>query len=74
MYALKGERFWMVWSPMAGQSKKMHVSLAEAQSEAERLAQKEKGKPFYVLEGKEVFVVEEPVKHYLLKEIEEVPF
>ena len=44
------KRFFIVWSPERGNPRKAHETLAEAKDEAMRLAGKERGSVFHVLE------------------------
>lgn len=45
------EPFYMIYCPAGGAPTKQHKDFAEAQAEAERLAARERGKPFYVLQA-----------------------
>lgn len=53
------EAFWMVWNPAGGAPTHQHGSLELAQQEAERLARKQPGRKFYVLEALELRSVDD---------------
>ena len=43
------KKFWMVWNPLGRQPAVRHDTEQEAITEAERLASKHEGHPFFVL-------------------------
>ena len=45
-------KFYLVWEPNSGYTKYKHYEVKDATEEAERLAKKELGKEFYILEAK----------------------
>lgn len=53
-------KFWMVWSPQGGAPTRKHASRAEADAEAERLAEKTPLRQFFVLKAVGGFVAEIP--------------
>ncbi len=44
-------KFWMIWRPQAGQPQKKHDTIESARTEANRLAQANPTKCYFILEG-----------------------
>lgn len=44
------DTFWLVWSPRGGKSRRRHRTFEAATAEAQRLAEQNHGRHFYVLE------------------------
>jgi hypothetical protein len=67
------EKFWMVWNPKRTSPTCQHKSIEAAVAEAERLARRDPGQEFYVLEALRMCQVPElPIKWTELEE--PIPF
>jgi hypothetical protein len=58
--------FYVVWNPAAGPPSRQHETRGEAQTEAERLAERSKGEAFYVLHAVSVSISPKPVETTIL--------
>lgn len=65
------EIFYLVWEPESGYTKYRQDSITLAKQEAERLAQKEPGKEFYVLKALTMSKTKRPVETI---ELNDLPF
>jgi hypothetical protein len=67
------EKFWMLWNPKGASPTRQHKSIEAAIAEAERLARRDPGQEFYVLEALRMCEVPElPVRWTELEE--PIPF
>lgn len=63
------ETFFLVWEPNRGYTQKRHDTKSKAIKEAERLAHKEPGEEFFVLEALTMSTTEKPVKTIVLDDL-----
>ena len=68
-----GEPFWLVWSPDGGAPTHKHATLESAAGEAERLARRNSGQTFIVMESVSAVVVDN-IQRTDLRPREEIPF
>lgn len=63
------ETFWLVWEPQNGYTKNRHGYQPDAKIEAERLAERNPGKEYFVLQALTMSTVLKPVQTIELSDL-----